>query len=84
MSSEQSMVVYPKPLKDVVVKILFDARGKSQRVVLFASSGYKSRDDMCIEYCMGLTHPPSKIGHKLAGDSWRKLIIHKDAVFTRT
>ena len=79
------MLIYdhPKAPRDAILKILFDAKGKAQRVKLFASSGYQSRDDLCIEYCMNLTHPPAKIGHKLAGDSWRRLIIHKDAVFKR-
>jgi len=74
---------HPKQPKDAILKILFDAHGKAQKVKLFVSTGYKSRDDLCIEYCSSLTHPPSQIGHKLAGDSWRKLTIHKDAVFKR-
>jgi len=75
---------YPKPPKDAILQVLFDSRGVAQKVRLFVSSGYKSRDDLCIEYCLGLVHPPARIGHKLAGDSWRKLTVHKYAVFKRS
>ena len=73
---------YPRQPKDIVVKILFDGRGKAKRVKLFVGSGYQNRDQLCIKYCMSLTHPPSKINHKSMGDSWRKLIIKKNMIFT--
>ena len=71
-------------LKDAVLKIFFNPLGKAERVVLLVSSGDKDRDALCLEFANNASIPVPRIGTKVAGALWRRIVIKKDAVFTRT
>ena len=69
--------------KNAVLKVYFDRQGKAERVQLLASSGDKARDALCQEYCKTLAIPIPRVGNKMAGELWRRIVIKADAVFTR-
>ena len=73
-----------KPLRDAVLKVFFNTRGKAERVTLLVSSGNHDRDMLCLEFARNSSIPIPRIGTKLAGALWRQMIIKKDAVFTRS
>jgi hypothetical protein len=70
--------------KNAVLKVYFDRKGHAERIQLLASSGDKERDALCQEYCRSLTIPIPRVGNRLAGELWRRIVIKSDAVFTRS
>jgi len=84
MNVNPSIPQTPKPPKDAVLKVFFNRQGKAERTVLLISSGNKERDALCLKFAGNSSIPIPRLGTKLMGELWRRIIIKSDVIFTFT